>query len=36
MYDKALTVEILRQLYQAAETILRRFDPVKSVEDFTG
>lgn len=35
MYDKALVLEILRQLHTAAVTILQRFEPVKSVEDFT-
>ena len=36
MYDKALALEILQRLHQATETILQRFEPVKSVEDFTG
>ncbi len=36
MYDKALALEILTRLHQAARTILERFDPVNTVEDFTG
>lgn len=36
MYDKALVLEILQQLHTATATILQRFEPVKSVEDFTG
>lgn len=35
MYDRALALEILKRLDQALETILQRFEPVKSVEDFT-
>ncbi len=33
MYDSELVVEILRQVYQAAQTILERFQPVKKVLD---
>ena len=36
MYDLELTLEILTQIYQATQTILKRFEPVKSKEDFTG
>ncbi len=36
MYDKALALEILQRLHQTTVTILQRFEPVKSVEDFTG
>lgn len=36
MFDKDLAVEILMQIRQAAETVLRRFEPIKSPEDFTG
>lgn len=36
MYDKALALVVLQQIHQAAGTILQRFEPVKSVEDFTG
>ena len=35
MYASELVVEILRQIYQAAQTILERFQPVKTVSDFT-
>jgi len=35
MYDRELALEILTQIYESTHTILRRFEPVKSVEDFT-
>jgi len=35
MYDRDLAIEILRQIYQAAQTILERFQPVKTVSDLT-
>lgn len=35
MYDRELAIEILRQIYQAAKTILERFQPVKTVNDLT-
>jgi uncharacterized protein with HEPN domain len=35
MYDRELALEILRQIYQAAQTILERFEPVKTVSDLT-
>ena len=35
MYDKELVLEILGQIYQAAQTILKRFEPVKTISDFT-
>jgi len=35
MYDKELALEILDQIYQATQTILRRFEPIKSANDFT-
>lgn len=35
MYDKELILEILRQIEEAAEKILQRFDTVKTVSDFT-
>ena len=35
MYDRELVLTILRQIYQAAQTILKRFEPVKTVNDFT-
>ena len=36
MYDRELAIEILTQIYGASQTILKRFEPIKSVEDFTG
>jgi len=35
MYDRELVLAILKQIYQAAQTILQRFKPVKTVNDFT-
>jgi len=35
MFDKELVLEILRQTEVAAETIMNRFEPIKSVSDFT-
>jgi uncharacterized protein with HEPN domain len=35
MYDKALARDILQQILQALQTILQRFEPVKSSDDFT-
>ena len=35
MYDKELVLTILGQIYQASQTILKRFEPVKAVSDFT-
>ncbi len=35
MYDKELVLTILEQIYQASQTILKRFEPVKVVSDFT-
>ena len=35
MYDKALAIEILQQILRALRTILQRFEPVKSSDDFT-
>jgi uncharacterized protein with HEPN domain len=35
MYDKELVREILTQTREAAERVLRRFEPIRSVEDFT-
>lgn len=35
MYDVALVREILRQIHWSAQTILKRFEPVGSPEDFT-
>jgi len=36
MYDKALAREILSQILNALNTVVDRFSPVKTVEDFTG
>ena len=36
MYDRDLAIEIVTQIYESTQTILKRFYPVKSVEDFTG
>ena len=36
MYDRELALEILSQIYDSTQTILKRFEPVKSVDDFTG
>ena len=35
MYDRELVLEILGQMYQAAQTILKSIEPIKSVSDFT-
>jgi len=35
MYDKELALEILSQILKSAQTILKRFDPIKSPDDFT-
>jgi len=34
MYDKELVLEIMGQIYQATKTILKRFELVKSTDDF--
>ena len=36
MYDSELVLEILRQIYQASQTILKRFQSVETVSDLTG
>ena len=36
MYDKELAREVLSQIYRAAQTILQRFEPIRSADDFTG
>jgi len=36
MYDQELAMEVLGQIHTAAQTILDRFVPVKSVSDFIG
>lgn len=35
MFDKELAKEILSQVYQSTQTILKRFKPIESSEDFT-
>ena len=35
MYDKSLVLEVLNRLHETTGTILQRFQPVHSVEDFT-
>jgi len=35
MYDRDLVLEILTQIYQTAATISKRFEPIKSANDFT-
>ena len=34
MYDKELVREILTQIYQATQTVLKRFEPIKSADVF--
>ena len=34
MYDKELAMEVLKQLQKATETLLERFEPIKSVSDY--
>ena len=36
MYDRELAQEILSQIYQATQTILKRFNSITSPDDFTG
>ena len=36
MYDRDLVLEILTQIHDAALTVIKRFAPVKSVDDLTG
>ena len=35
MFEKDLAIEVLQQIHQATLTILERFTPVNSVNDFT-
>lgn len=35
MYDRSLVLEILKQIYETAVTIGKRFEPIKSANDFT-
>lgn len=34
MFDKELAIEILSQIYKSTRTILKRFEPIESSEDF--
>jgi uncharacterized protein with HEPN domain len=36
MYDRDLLIEVLTQILKACRLVLQRFEPVRSVEDFTG
>ena len=35
MHDKQLILEILEQIYDSVQKVLKRFEPIKSVNDFT-
>ena len=35
MHDKELVLEILKQIFDSTQKILKRFRPIKSVKDFT-
>jgi uncharacterized protein with HEPN domain len=35
MHDKELILEILDQIYKSTQKILKRFEPIESVNDFT-
>ena len=35
MHDKELIIEILQQIFDSTQKILKRFEPIKSVNDFT-
>ena len=35
MYDKELALEILSKILKSTQTISKRFDPIKSPDDFT-
>ena len=35
MYDKELTCHIIEQVLQSSKTIMTRFKPVQTVNDFT-
>jgi len=36
MYDLELVSELLSQIYQATQTVIKRFGPIKSADDFIG
>ena len=35
MHDKELILEILDQIYNSTQKVLKRFKPIESVNDFT-
>ena len=35
MHDKELILEILKQIFDSTQKILKRFEPIKSANDFT-
>ena len=35
MHDKELVLEILTQIFDSTQKVLKRFEPIKSVNDFT-
>lgn len=35
MYDKELALEVLKQLQGAAEILIKRFEPIQSISDYT-
>jgi len=35
MFDKELVKDILLQVYEATQKILKRFEPIRSANDFT-
>ena len=35
MHDKELIIEILDQIYKSTQKVIKRFKPIKSVNDFT-
>jgi uncharacterized protein with HEPN domain len=36
MHDRELVLEILEQVYDSTQKVLKRFEPIKSANDFTG
>jgi uncharacterized protein with HEPN domain len=35
MHDKKLILEILEQIHDSAQKVIKRFEPIKAVDDFT-
>ena len=35
MFDKEFVLEILEQIFEASQRVLKRFEPINSVDDFT-